>query len=168
MPEQPFTNKEHNMTIIYYRYFSTMMLITLVAFMAGCGGSSGPKTYLVEGTVTHNGTPVEGASVSFVPSDSSGTSAGGRTDASGKYTLMASSGAVGAAPGIYAVTISKREGVATGKKVPTTDENGQEIMVDEMVAKETLPADYASSQKTPLKAITVEAKSPNTHDFDLK
>ena len=160
--------KTYKMTQTFHRSFSTITLFVFVALMAGCGGSSGPKTYRVEGTVTHNGSPVEGASVSFVPTDGSGSSAGGRTDASGKYTLMTSFGAVGASPGTYNVTLSKKEAVRTGKKIPSSDENGQEVMVDETVAKETLPKDYSSAQSTPLKDITVEAKSPNTFDFDLK
>ena len=156
------------MTQTYHHFFSTIVLLVLIPFIAGCGGSSGPKTYRVEGTVTHNGAPVEWASVAFQPDDSTGTSAGGRTDASGKYTLMASFGGEGTTPGTYTVTLSKTEAVSTGKKIPEADEEGRERMVDEKVMKEVLPTQYASVDKTPFKGITVEAKSPNTLDFKLE
>ena len=145
-----------------------MMLLVLVVFVAGCGGSSGPKTYKVEGTVTFEGAPVEGATVSFEPTDSTGTSAGGTTDASGKYKLMASFGGNGTTPGAYTVTVSKRESVATGRKVPITDENGREVMIDETVWKDLLPEQYASATRSPLKSITVEAKKLNELDFKLE
>ena len=156
------------MTVTSHYFTTTMMLIVFVALVSGCsGGSSGPKTYRVEGTVTHNGTPVEGATVSFNSTDSTGGSASARTDASGKYKLMSSFGSEGTTPGTYSVTVSKREGVKTGKKVPATDEDGKDIMVDEMALKDLLPVDYASTAKTPLKNIAVETKN-NTIDFDLK
>ena len=156
------------MTITYHCRLSATVLIVLTIFAAGCGGDKGPKSYRVEGTVTLNGTPVDGAAVSFVPDDNTGSSAGGKTDASGKFTLMTSFGTEGAAAGTYSVVITKREAVRTGNKTTSTDENGKEIMVDEMTAKDVLPKDYASVQKTPFKSVTVEAKSSNKFDFDLK
>jgi len=147
---------------------TAILLIALVAFVSGCGGSSGPQTYRVEGTVTYEGAPVEGADVAFEPTDSTGTSAGGRTDSRGKYTLMASFGGTGTTPGTYTVTITKRDVVATGRKVPVTDEGGQEVMIDEMVRKDMLPEQYGSSARTPLKGITVEAKKLNEFDFTLE
>jgi len=155
------------MTITHY-HITTIVLIALVAFVAGCGGSSGPQTYRVEGTVTYQGAPVEGANVAFEPTDSTGTSAGGTTDASGKYTLMASFGGTGTTPGTYTVTITKRDVVATGRKVPVTDEGGQEVMIDEMARKDLLPENYASPARTPFKNITVEAKKLNELDFNLE
>ena len=149
-----------------YRYFTTMMLAVLVAFVAGCGGSSGPKVYPVAGTVTLNGIPVDGATVSFNSAD--GNSAVARTDASGKYKLISSFGTEGTVLGTYSVTISKAGAVKTGKKVLTVDENGNNTMVDEMTRKEALPAQYASSADTPFKNVAVDAKKLNTHDFDLK
>ena len=156
------------MTQKYHRLFSAILPLVLVTFIVGCSGSSGPKTYRVEGTVTHNGAPVEGASVAFEPTDSTGTSAGGRTDASGKYSLMASFGGEGTIPGTYTVTISKREAVASGRKVPATDEAGRETMIDEMVRKDLLPVRYSASDQTPFKGVTVEAKKVNTLDFNLE
>jgi len=148
----------------------SVTLIVLILFAAGCGGSSGPKTYRVEGTVTHNGIPLEGASVTFTSADGAGTgtSAGGRTDANGKYTLMSSFGANGAEPGTYNVTISKREAVNTGQKVLGKGPDGEDTMVDEVISREVLPAQYASSRNTPFKGVTVETKPLNTHDFNLE
>jgi len=152
---------------IRYHHFAAFPLLVLIAFVAGCGGSS-LKTYRVEGTVTHNGSPVEGASVTFTPADTSGSTAGGRTDAAGKYTLMTSFGANGAEPGTYTVTISKREGVPTGRKILSSEgPDGAEVEVDEKVLRDMLPVQYGSAQTSPFKDIKVEAKSLNTFDFAL-
>ena len=155
------------MTTIY-RYSSSIALLLLVALLAGCGGSTGPRAYRVEGTVMHDGAPVEGAVVSFNPTDATISSSGGRTDASGRYTLMTSFGAVGAEAGTYNVTVTKREGVPTGRTVASTDEHGNEVQVPEMVLSEPLPQRYASAETTPFQGITVEAKSLNTIDFNLE
>jgi hypothetical protein len=78
----------------------------------GCGQkAAGPTTYPVTGTVTHNGTPVEGATVAFMASGEQ-KGAVGRTDASGKYTLTTLVAGDGAMAGEYAVKISKYEGAA--------------------------------------------------------
>ena len=152
------------MTQTYY-HFTAFVLIILVAFAAGCS-DSGPKTYPVEGVITHNGEPVEGATVTFTAA--SATSAMARTGAGGKYTLVATSGAAGAEEGTYTVTISKKEAVPTGRKVPGIGPDGEDAMVDEMAVKELLPTAYGSAQNTPLKNIAVEAKKLNTHDFNLE
>ena len=149
--------------------FSTVLLFVFIAFVAGCGGSQGPKAYLVEGVVTLNGDPVEGVTVSFTPNEASGTNSGGTTDASGKYTLMTSFGTNGAGPGTYTVTLSKTEVVLTGRKVRSlNEETGVEEEFDEKTRKEMLPEKYTSARHTPFKEITVEAKSPNKIDFALE
>ncbi|EAQ82818.1 carboxypeptidase-like regulatory domain-containing protein [Blastopirellula marina] len=62
-------------------------LLTIVVALLGCGGDDIPLGY-VEGTVTLDGKPVEGAIVTFVPTENEGTTASGRTDADGHYLLM--------------------------------------------------------------------------------
>ena len=104
------------MTITYHHYFSAIVLFVLVVFAAGCSGNKGPKTYSVEGTVTHNGAPIEGASVAFYAADGNGIGAGANTDSSGKYRLQTAAGAPGTTAGTYTVTVSKRTSVPTGKK----------------------------------------------------
>lgn len=57
----------------------------LVAMATGCGGN-GLGLVDASGTVTYKGSPVAGASVTFVPSD--GPTATGRTDADGEFELF--------------------------------------------------------------------------------
>ena len=156
------------MTLAYH-HFTTFALLVLIIFVAGCGGSQGPKTYIVEGTVTLKGTPVEGATLSFTPNESTGTNSGGTTDANGKYKLQTSYGAEGAVAGTYTVTLSKSEILLTGNKTRSiNEETGAEEVFDEKIRKETLPEKYTSARNTPFKDMTVEAKSPNTIDFPLE
>jgi hypothetical protein len=64
----------------------------------------------VEGVVTLDGKPVEGATVSFSAADNKGSGAVGITDASGIYKLTAlpdGAAGAGAVTGDYLVTISK-------------------------------------------------------------
>jgi len=95
--------------------FAASCVVMLVA-LSGCGGKgSHLKTVAAGGTVTHNGKPVEGATVNFFPADpNSGKAAGGTTDAAGKFTLQTFVGgtttANGALVGDYKVTVAKFSG----------------------------------------------------------
>src|SRR5258708_5235562 len=91
-----------------------LCMAVLVAVVGGCGGAKPPalNTVPVTGTVTHNGQPLEGATVTFYPAESmSGKSAGGTTDNAGKFTLKTLVGgttmADGAMAGEYNVTVAK-------------------------------------------------------------
>ena len=156
------------MAMTYHRYLSTIMLIVLIVFAAGCSGDKGPRTYKVEGTVTLNDSPLEGASVSFYPASTGGVDASAKTDASGKYSLYTAGGKVGTTPGTYAVVITKRESVSTGKKITSTNEDGSELVYDETRMEERLPVEYTKIQTTPYKEIQVEAKKLNTVDLEVK
>jgi hypothetical protein len=71
---------------------------------AGCGGKG--RLHPVEGVVTLNGTPVEGATVMFVPEGDKGEHAHGLTDAAGHFTLKTNN-QNGVYPGKYKVLVSK-------------------------------------------------------------
>lgn len=79
-------------------------LLLLVA--GGCG--SGNTTIPVEGVVTLDGQPLEGAAVNFVP-DPKGRPAHGETDAAGKFQLSTFAPGDGAIPGVHKVGVSKIE-----------------------------------------------------------
>ena len=84
-----------------------LSLFTLV----GCGGPKGPAVTVVSGTVMLDGEPLDGASVVFHPTSSSGLAGAGKTSADGTFglsTFRATPGA-GVVPGEYVVTISKEE-----------------------------------------------------------
>jgi len=78
-------------------------LLTSV-FMAGCSSDPpGPKIANVDGSVTYNGSPLAGATVTFVPEN--GPLAMGVTDLSGKFKL-ATGALAGAAVGPARVSVS--------------------------------------------------------------
>jgi len=90
-----------------------LILTTLLLFglpILGC--SSGLRTEFVEGTVTLEGEPLEGASVTFTPvSGNTARMAVGFTDARGRYTLTTAEGGSpgrGTTQGDYKITIAKR------------------------------------------------------------
>lgn len=77
----------------------------------------------MEGTITYNGQPVDGASVLFQPLDPNGEAGAGRTDTSGRFTMTsthAQRDGAGVLPGEYRVLVTKREVV-----VPPVDPDRQ-------------------------------------------
>ena len=153
-----------------YRYFPAIILLVLVPFLAGCGGSTKLKTNRVEGTIEYQGAPLAGATVTFYPVGGGSVPAFGKTDENGKYKLQTAQGEVdaGTTPGEYTVTVTKKESVPTGKKLKGGGSDGEpEYEYPEMTLKDTLPAQYATVDKTPFKA-TVEATKLNTFDFKLE
>lgn len=77
-----------------------------VLFLAGLAGCSG--TSRVECKVTLNGTPLEGAVVTFHPEDKEAATSTGTTDSSG-VCLMSTGTKAGVAKGKYKVTVTKSQ-----------------------------------------------------------
>jgi hypothetical protein len=143
-------------------------LATCAVAISGCPGGEGVlDTEYVKGVVTLDGTPVPEATVMFVPvTEGQGTSATGRTDANGVYTLTAvdtgeatAETEAGTLPGEYYVGViksvseapmSEEEAEAKGVKyvAPTP---GQEPKVTHVV-----PQRYNDPKKSGLK-VTVKA-----------
>lgn len=82
--------------------------VTIVFLFMGCGGPANVAE--VTGTVTLDGRPLAGATVTFVPVDSSGVLSRGITDSEGKYKLVYDANYTGAAIGDYQVSISTFRG----------------------------------------------------------
>jgi len=84
--------------------------LAMVVGLAGCG-DQGPKVNYVEGVVTLDGSPLEGATVGFSPVDpAKGVAAVGTTGANGVFKLTAVQGGKpdgGAVAGEYFVTFQK-------------------------------------------------------------
>ncbi len=73
-----------------------LSVVLLGAGVIGCG-QSGPKMYIVKGTVTHNGKPVSKLQVTMIPDDlKTKAESMGITDDQGKFDLM-----VGSVPGVF-------------------------------------------------------------------
>jgi hypothetical protein len=128
----------------------TFWLIAAALVMAGCG-PAGPDVQFVEGVVTLDGKPLDGASVAFVPIDKSGISAAGKTDADGRFRLNATQGkkyGKGTVVGDYVVTVTK-------------------LFWPEKAVEPThiTPIRYENAKDSPLR-VTI-AKGPNTFDFAI-
>lgn len=148
---------------------AVVLLVSLLAF--GCAPQSNgdrPATYDVTGIVTHNGQPVEGATVSFQPTGT-GTAAIGKTDASGKYTLTTFASGDGALPGEYQVKIVKLD-VKIAETVDEDSEGYEAPAEGETVAapENLLPESYADPATSGLTATVTEDESQNTFDFALE
>lgn len=155
-------------------YFAAWMAIggLGLAGIQGCSGGGGgggdPNGKVVTGTVTYNGSPVEGANVTFM---SANASAFGLTDAAGKYQLTTATGEK-VSLGDYQVSIVKKESAAGA------DAGGDEPFNEETYVppdpdappppepKDLLPARYADATTSELSA-TVTADGENNFDFTL-
>jgi hypothetical protein len=123
--------------------------MVVVFLLAGCGGPA--NVGKVSGTVTLDGQPLPDATVTFSPVKE-GSSALGKTDSSGYYSLRYTGGASGAEIGENKVMISTYD---AGD--PDSDPPRPEV-------KERVPPEY--NVKTKLKA---DVKSgSNTFDWELK
>jgi hypothetical protein len=131
----------------------------------------------VNGVVTLNGKPVEGATVTFYIAggvEQEGRPATGRTDGSGAFRLNTMGNEDGALPGEYKVVIAKWVPAIANLKVPdfpkTPEGRAQreEFLYraygDRPREKNVLPPAYGDPKNTPLTA-TVNGKT--TVDFEL-
>lgn len=159
-----------------YTMFRGLLCLALLASLvvvAGCK-PAGPDidAYPVTGKVTLNGSPVAGATVTFVPSGE-GKSAVGMTDDTGTYTLKTYDGVEGAPAGEYKVKIVKYEGgAAPAEAAPPPSGEDQEYSEDYAGAEEEtaepknlLPEKYADESSSGLTATVTEGE--NSIDFEL-
>lgn len=136
--------------------------LLFVCLLIGCGKSATQITQPVSGIVTLDGTPLEGANITFHPK-TSGDVAGGFSTSGGQYTVQTMQGepGKGTTPGEYLVTAVKMESVPTGKKI----ENSDGTTIDEATERSVVPKIYSSRETTPV-AVTV-VKGKNTINIEL-
>ncbi len=152
-------------------------LILMTAGTSGCGESVKiPETLSnlvpTSGTVTLDGKPLKGATVTFIPvGDDAVRQAQGITDEKGKYVLITNVNGQsdeqnkGAIVGKYKVVINLIL-TSDGSPLPsgTTEADAME-----KGAKEALLSRYSSEEKSILKAEVSEITSPEkSFNFDLK
>lgn len=138
----------------------------VLVLLAAAGCSDNFTVYPVAGKVSLEGKPMQGGgSISLVPvGDQPGKAAGGNIAEDGSYKLSTYGDGDGSIPGEFRVVISQvtfNEGKPTGE--------GEERVtnaVRTVAAADQIPAIYADSMKSPLRA-TVEEKT-NEINFDLK
>jgi len=130
---------------------------------AGCGGDSSklPKLAPVTGTVTLDGQPLAGATVTLTSTATSpatglppaeGAPSFGVTDEQGRFTLKYQGRIAGAIPGPCTISISKPQDFTDSKGNP------------DPAGEETLPARYNTNSKL---TKTVVEGEPNEFNFDL-
>ncbi len=142
-----------------------------VILIAGCGKSDNVQVYPVKGIVNFNGKPmVGGGSIAFIPQDNqAGKTAGGTINPDGTYELQTyeTDGFDGSMPGDFRVLITQAV-VDEPENTGDSDETGGGAMEAVSVVPEAdrIPAIYSDPVASPLTA-KVEAKDPNTIDFDL-
>ena len=129
------------------RPFSLALLVAVVLLVSsGCGGKE--KVVSVSGKVTHNGEPVPGLVVSFVPETATETGVStGKTDDNGMYKLtVVKTGSSGAVVGTHKVWVSlPREFVDPTDKEERAKMRKQKMKVPPTAAKP--PVDLAEILK---------------------
>lgn len=128
------------------------LLAFLLAVMGCATKESGPPRYKLEGTVTLDGNPLDGATITFTPTDLKNRPAGGPI-ANGKFSVPVGQGA-NAGPHRVEIRWPK----PTGKQVKDEDTGG---MID--VVAEGLPVRYHDQSE--LKADVGPEKTK--FDFEL-
>ena len=159
-----------NLRDLMEKRLSLLVALTGLCFVVGCG-SGGPTLVPATGTVYYQDKPLEGAAVTFVP-DLGVQSAGGTTDAEGKFTLKTGN-EDGAAAGSYKVVVVKVEGGGAGEAV--TDPKAMSLKGADSVqaneaavdVKSLIPESYNSPATSGFTA-TVEEGKPNDFEFRLK
>ncbi|PQO35831.1 hypothetical protein C5Y96_09285 [Blastopirellula marina] len=130
-----------------------MPLVICVGWLllSGCTSEEAGKPLgaVVTGTVTYNGSPVEGAMITFRPASEGIQGAFARTDAAGKFELSTSNaGTSGVSPGNYLVTVTKTEvpqSTAASEDDPNYNPNAKPAE-----PKSLLPKKYASAKTSGL------------------
>lgn len=154
------------------RLVGRWIVVALALTVAGCGGGSKkPKIYPATGTVTLDGQPLADATVSFVPQV--GPPSDGKTDASGKFTIM-TSGQPGAPFGPNKVTVSKFTGTAS-MPGPGATADDMKKMYEKMYDKNKkagaekgeVPAKYGRADSSGLSADVTADAAKNVFNLEL-
>lgn len=131
-----------------HRWCSFFSCVVASLLLAGCG-SGGTQ---LEGTVTFDGQPVDGGTITFMSEGGQGTNAGGPIQG-GKYAIESK-----LPPGKFKVEINWFK--STGKTLANKSDPGTKM--DE--TKQVIPMEYNKQSK-----LTAEVKSgSNTFNFELK
>ena len=159
----PLTHK-----FLTMRFTIFIALILSTTFFVGCGtDKSNPfGAVYVEGVVTLDGNPIEGATVTFNPRDGD-QAAGGTTDARGKFTVQTGGAPVGsgAKPGVYDVTLRKSR-VVGGEL--SQEEYQQQYGNKPLETVYLIPQKYGRTNTSGFEPITVSNnKADNQFTFDL-
>lgn len=139
-----------------------LFMACLLGGQAGCSGDSGPQRTRVSGKVTHNGQPLSGGFIQFLPANpSAGSSSSGLRPATapiggdGSYTLGTFGAGDGVLPGEYKVAVNTR----------TSDISPEEPDAPQAWAA---PEKYGDPNQSGLTATVPADGKAITLDFDLE
>lgn len=131
-------------------------MATLVMTLAGCGGvESLPGLVPVAGTVKYDGKPLPKGLIAFLPDDPKESTANSPIT-NGSYRLMTTASSPGLKPGTYKVIVQSWE-----------VEPGEDASGKPTPGKSAIPAEYADSNKTPLRA-NIDKAGNRSLDLNLE
>ncbi len=159
----------------HHTYFCLTLFSVLTLFASGCG-QSGPAVEYVQGVVTLDGTPLEGATVFFSPKGSGGIGAAGMTQSDGSFTLNVKGAQPGAgtAVGDYSVTVTKVEMpefpniTEDDPRYGTPEHDRLNQEASRAKPKVIVPEKYNNSETSPFTAQVVSGKNEFTFDVSSK
>lgn len=128
------------------KLYAGLAMIAVMALCLGCAQESGPELGYVEGNVTLDGKPLDGAEVSFEPSDSRPSVA--FTDDSGHYVLKFTGARNGATVGTHTVRIVSARGSSGGEGDGPLVKARRELLPPKYHEKSTLVAEVKSGNNT--------------------
>lgn len=152
-----------------FRKLLALSIVVVPFALIGCGG--GMKS--VDGVVTLDSKPVEGAMVSFTNADNPGApSAEGTTDASGKFTLS-SRGKPGVPAGNYKATVTKTESKGPAPGAAMTPGSPEYVKMMQGMSKQgppksLVPDKYTKANTTPFTFKVPPDSSPLKLDMTSK
>lgn len=147
---------------------NTALLLSMFVCLGVTLGCSGNAMLPVEGTITLDGKPLDGAAISFVPAEG-GRPCSGQTDAQGHFTLASYVAGDGVPPGEYKVTVVKLDARRQAEAAPVEEgaADDQQVMGNiEQAVKFLTPLKYSSPATTDLKVDVTSGMEPV--QIDLK
>src|SRR5262249_6159326 len=107
------------LSIMFQRISQTLLTLLFALALSSCSSKDGPVS--VEGIVTFDDRPVEGAMVTFLPAGTSGRPASAMTDSDGHFSLTTFKDGDGAMPGDYRVVVKKRDALPEPASLDASD-----------------------------------------------
>ena len=149
-------------------YYCFTVLVVLSTVLCGCNRNPGLSGLVpVSGVLTHEGNPVEGATIIFGPAPGSpaeNKAASATTDALGQFTLMTLLPNDGVHPGTYQVAVSKTE-LTGGDIVAGSDPKKPKFHDQKRI--DYLPPKYREAETSGIE-ITIPPKGTKTIEINLE
>lgn len=158
------------------------VLVGLLGAVSGCWWQRGPDVQFVEGILTMDGSPLDGATVTFFPIDDAGLGAAGLSGPDGRYMLNSPRARLrgGALAGAYAITVTKYEDATSTFRTAAPDPAADpqafakwQAEFDDHLRRSAdkpprllTPKEYSETKSSGLTATVKPGR--NTIDFELK